>query len=256
MTKMKNHARLRLVSATGELVEPRRYAQSTSGRRSSHRMSPALSRSSEMTSDSPIKGLVDNAFRRYPIVVLHRDANADCSGTGSELRYARSDSMGNQYLPMGTLLSSNAGNLPLAADGYPWVMRTKAQEKERVHAIRRRKLQMLVDECGSQAELSQRLSGSSYRGLGDASYISRLLSGKPRAQGGKNLSGDIATEIENLMGKPLGWLSRDEGDPPLSVDADVWGQLEPGEQEAIQTTVHAMITGFLSSKKKTSRRAG
>jgi hypothetical protein len=257
-----DQARLRLtLFVDGELWVPRRYAQSTSGRQTSHRTTPLLSRSKLITSDSPKRPPVDSFFRMYPIVVPQRVANESCSAGDSELRKVRRAKcgsvsvMGKNHLPAGNVVSSQTGNLPAPPREYACRMPSKQHEKDRVSAIRRRKLRELVDECGSQAALAQKLSSSHLRVLGDTSYLSRALSGKSRANGGKNITGDTAAEIERIMGKSPGWMSRDDDEPPLSVEQSTWDQLDPSERDALQRTMHAMITGFLAGKQR-SRKTG
>ena len=251
-----DQARLRLATVDGIAVDPRKYAQSTSGRSDSHGTAPPLSRSSAITSDSPSCGFVDRALRRYPMVVLQRPANRVCSETESELRYARSDSIEQRYLPLGTVLSSTPGNLPRRHADYPWAMPSKAQENARLYGIRRRKLALLVSEVGTQSLLAQQLASSHLRVLSDVSYISRALSGKTRQEGGKNIGGDAAAEIERIMGKPPGWMSRDEGEPALLIDDTIWNQLTVAQREALTTTVNAMVQGFLPEHRRKSRKAG
>src|SRR5690606_24985410 len=109
---------LRIVGeAPGELLVPRRYAQSTSGRSSSQRTAPPLSRSKAMTSDSPKRPPVESFFLMYPSVVPHRAAKESCSAGFNDDRNARSDerrsllAMGPYSLPMGNLVSNRPGFL-------------------------------------------------------------------------------------------------------------------------------------------------
>lgn len=81
MTQETTHARLRLVFVDGKAVEPRRYAQSTSGRVSSHRTSPRDSRSMEIDKDSAQGREPYATFRKCPAVVEQRAAKASRSAT-------------------------------------------------------------------------------------------------------------------------------------------------------------------------------
>jgi hypothetical protein len=255
---MKNatQARLRLASLGGHVIdggkeEPRKYAQSTSGRRSSQRTTPRLSRSKAIASDSPKRPLVDSFLRMYPIEVPERLAKRCCSEGGRELTYSRSDSMGNYSLPPGTVPSSLTGNWPSSTAAYVADMRNRKAELEKLYAVRRRRLSQLVDEYGSQAELARTLSRSNLAVLANESYLSRLLSGKPRTEGGKNIGGDTAAEIERLTKKPTGWLSRENDDEliPL-VEAKVWNLLTSEEKLQLRGTMDAMITGFMADQRR------
>lgn len=129
------------------------------------------------------------------------------------------------------------------------------REKERIYAIRRRRLAELADELGGPAALARHLGKSPMPSLGNPSYVSRMLSGRPRAQGGKNITGDTAAEIERVTGKPPGWLSREsDEDGSLLVDYAVWDRLSPEQKQAIETTVRAMIAGFLGGDGDNERR--
>lgn len=254
----KHHPHLRLI-VDNLAPELRTYAQSTFGQMSSHRMRPPLSRSNAMAKASPKRPPFfarESFLRMYPIVVPQRRANSCCSGRDSELRYSRRDSMGNEYLPVGTTESSALGNCQSDGAGYVADMRRKSEQLRRIYEIRRRRLAQLVEEYGSQAELARVLAKSNLVVLGNESYLSRMLSGKPREEGGKNIGGDTAAEIERLTKKPPGWLSR-ESDDELSalVESSVWSMLTPEEKLQIRGTIDAMIAGFLSDQRR-RRKAG
>lgn len=257
----KSQARLRLAELGLVLIDcgtadPRRYAQSTSGRISSHRTRPPLSRSKAIASDSPNRPLVESFLRMYPMDVPHRAAKDFCSESGRELTYSRNDSMGDYTLPTGTAQSSHAGNWPFPGGGYVVEMGKKAEHLKALYAVRRRRLAQLVEEYGSQAELARALSQSNMAVLSNESYLSRLLSGKPPSEGGKNIGGDTAAEIERLTNKPAGWLSRESDDEPVAlVDVNVWNALTREEQLQLRSTIDAMIAGFMSNPKR-RRKAG
>lgn len=94
-TTKRNYATLLIVGRTGELLVPRRYAQSTSGFSSSHRTAPPDSRSIEIASAEPQGLCFPATFVRCPSVVLHRSANfwrsARDIGRRKVLRSMRSD---------------------------------------------------------------------------------------------------------------------------------------------------------------------
>lgn len=256
---MKNgnrQARLRLVWSDGEAVVPRTYAQSTSGRICSQRTSPPLSRSNAIASDSPNLPLVESFLRMYPSEVRQRFAKDCCSVRVRALRYSRSASMGNYSLPAGTVQSSDPGNWSLGPSAYVADMRNKKADLERLYAVRRQRLSQLVSEYGSQAELARALAKSNLAVLANESYLSRLLSGKPRSEGGKNIGGDTAAEIERLTKKPTGWLSRENDDElvPL-VEAKIWNVLTSDEKLQLRNTMDAMLAGFMADQRR-RRKAG
>jgi hypothetical protein len=135
-------------------------------------------------------------------------------------------------------------------------MRRKAEQLHRLYEIRRRRLAQLVEEYGSQAELARVLAKSNLAVLGNESYLSRMLSGKPREEGGKNIGGDTAAEIERLTKKPPGWLSRESDDDltPL-VESKIWAMLSPEEKLQLRGTIDTMIAGFLADPRR-RRKAG
>lgn len=187
----------------------------------------------------------------YPMEVPQRLAKRCCSESGRELTNSRSDSMGKYSLPTGTAPSSVTGNWPADAAAYVADMSNRKAELEKLYAVRRRRLSQLVDEYGSQAELARTLSRSNLAVLANESYLSRLLSGKPRADGGKNIGGDTAAEIERLTKKPTGWLSRESDDElvPL-VETKVWNLLTPEEKLQLRATMDAMINGFMADQRR------
>lgn len=234
------HARLRLASVDGVAArEPRKYAQSTSGRMDSQVTSPPDSRSIDMTSDSPSRGRVESALRKYPIVVPQRLANFACSSVDRDPRYVRSSSI-SQALPMGNILSIPLGHLPVGNSLYPVDMD--------VQVIRRKRLQQLVQEYGTQTALADKLEI-------EQNYISRALSGK------KRIMEDFATKVELATGKPAGWMSRIEkpaADWPFDFDRRHWDGLPEEERQSLERNFMRMVLGAEAEQnlKKVRRRAG
>jgi len=107
----------KVVDASGRKVRLRKYAQSTSGRTSSHLTAPELSRSNAITSSGPNFWPFEIPFRMYPTEVPHRAAKDSCPDESSEFRYRRSASIDNN-LPASKFLSIPVGKLLPGKDGY------------------------------------------------------------------------------------------------------------------------------------------
>ena len=245
-----SQARLRVVESDGSEREPRRYSQSTSGRIDSHGIAPPLSRSSEITSPSPSFCLMDNALRKYPIVVPQRSANEACSSTESELRNERSSSM-NEQLPTGNVLSIPRGNLPVGNNDYPVAM----EGDEKILLTRQRRLMTLVKEVGGFADLARLIDkGAGPQSFRDPSYINRAA--KP-GRHTKKITGDMARAIEKAAGKPPGWLDQAEDarpDWPFSFPKDWYYELESDEQKLINDALELQIQGIRFSPKLKKRK--
>lgn len=75
-----------------------------------------------------------------------------------------------------------------------------------IEEIRRIRLQMLVDEAGSQAALN-RLTG---RGDRDSTYSQILRQSKSSSTEKRKVMGsDMARMLEKALGKPVGWMDND-----------------------------------------------
>lgn len=92
-----------------------KYCQSTSGRKSSQRISPLDSRSIFIQRLSPSRCLIDAAFLKYPIDVPQRVQKSLCSSCLSAFRYLINLSMRPYYqivicfaIPFGVLLFGNS----------------------------------------------------------------------------------------------------------------------------------------------------
>ena len=198
MKSRSTHARFRVIEggrSPRTLLEPRKYAQSTSGRKSSHRTTPADSRSISMAKDSRMDCFTEIALRKYPTEVLQRPANALCADGSSELRYKRSVFTG------GVLLGSNDLSIPdapgpAAAGSYPSGVDISTVRKNRLR-------ELLASEFGgSQTELANHMDV-------EQNYISKLL--------GKGAFGEkAARRIERDCSKPIGWLDSSERTAPAS----------------------------------------
>jgi hypothetical protein len=229
----KNQARLRLAWTNPDLAdEPRRYAQSTSGRMDSTGTSPPLSRSSAMAVDSAIRSFVESALRRYPTVVPQRAAYECWASRSRELRYLRSgegDSIG-RTLPYGKEIAIPFGHLPVAAYSY--------DESMSLSDTRRRRLRLLIGQAGSQKALSEMC------GFQSDNYISQLL--KP----GKSFGEKAARRIEKGARKPEKWLDSDEetdsSPPPIwpfGFDRTLWDRLPPSRQRSLEDSFLTLVLG-------------
>jgi hypothetical protein len=225
MNRNRDHPVLRLVV---DNEEPRKYAQSMSGRSRSQRTAPELSRSRATTSASPKSCSADIALRRYPMVVPQRLAYRDCSDCESDLRNERSSEYRSSItaiLPMGNNRSIPAGHLPAGKPQYADVVD--------LQATRRKRLQMLVDEYGTQTALADKL------GL-TPNYISRALKGT------KKIGEDWACKVEQATGKPHGWLSQSDDARqswPFDFDRKHWDNLPEDERRQLSRNFTRLVMG-------------
>lgn len=229
MEKRQPHLRL-VVNRDALFDEPRKYAQSTSGRISSTKTAPALSRSSAIAVDSAIRSFLEMAFRRYPTDVLQRCAKSTWDSRSSELRYSRSDSM-----TRGVLLFSNSLAIPIVHSPSG----TDSYNAEMVDypSIRRRRLRELIAEYGSQQALADLLDVQQ-------NYVSRLLN--PKYSFGEK----TARNIEQKTRKPLKWLD-DEAQAqttrsdewPFSFDKSLWDRLSPQQKREIEASFTRQVLG-------------
>jgi hypothetical protein len=224
-----NQALLRLLVAGKDFAgEPRRYAQSTSGRTSSTGTAPPLSRSSAIAVDSAIRSFVDSAFRRYPSVVPQREAYDSCFSRESELRYVRKESID------GVLPDSNVLAIPSV---HSIDFKASYDERMLIRDIRKRRLQQLVEAFGGQTALAKELGV-------EQNYISKLL--RPGTPFGEK----AATRIEHGARKPDGWLSVESGldEPrplewPFSFNRELWYRLPPEQRQEIENSIYRQILG-------------
>lgn len=226
-------------------ADPRRCAQSTSGNISSQDTTPCDSLSMAMTSRSPKRDLFERAFRRYPMVVPQRFANASCSDVDRELRYSRKLSMA-ATLPRGNLLSTPAGHLPRGIRGY--------HDPVDIKAIRRKRLQQLID-----LNFGKRQHAFADAVERSPNYISRIASGK------KGIGEDVARDIEIKLELPRGWLDRDDSNQPVTlrvkyrwpfrIDAARFQRLRPTQKKMVEEVVERMIAGFEASHSVRPRKS-
>jgi hypothetical protein len=250
------HLRLVIVNE-----EPRKYAQSTSGRVSSTGTAPPLSLASEIASPSRMRSLVDKTLRRYPIVVPQRSAKDDCSSISSELRYMRNDSMA-QTVPLGTFKSIPVGHLPSGIARYAGAVGAKSQKE--IFEIRRGRLRHLVGEFGKGVnvafakEVENRASShptlaDDLTAFMDASYVGRALKGT------KNVGEEPSHALEVIFEKPSEWMSSLDPRPvgwPFKFSRDLWDSLDPEQREKAEEQLFLYVTGVhtVSEEKKRARR--
>jgi hypothetical protein len=147
MGKRDQLANLRVVGPRGDLLLPRRYAQSTSGRMDSTGTSPSLSRSNAIAVDSAIRCLAEIALRRYPTVVPQRVAYDSCSTGESELRYVRRRSAFTGSSDMReTLPYGKACAIPFSHSLSPVGFYDASMAKSDQAETRRRRLQLLIEQ--------------------------------------------------------------------------------------------------------------
>lgn len=248
MQKWNRHPHLRLVV---DNREPRKYAQSTSGRVSSTGTAPELSRSSEMANDSRMRSLVESTLRRYPTDVPQRLAKPSCTSVSSELRYVRSDSM-PRSLPLGNILSIPDGQLPRGKDLYNGRM-----DKDQIRTANF--LRILREQYRNSPKAFEIATGYS------ANMVSQIKTGK------KVVGEDRAVTLEKAMKLETGTLERpnaaDIASPrstqprvswPLSVPLADFEALNPRLQRELDEAFTRMVVGAQSqdllSKQKTRRR--
>lgn len=252
-----------VVSKSGTLDVPRRYAQSTSGRSDSTGTRPPLSRSSAITSLSPNLACTEIPLRRYPIVVPQRAAYSSCSVGSREFRYARSSSM-SADLPEGKVKSIPTDHLPTGNRRYA-VQVANPDIQADLYAVRRERLRELVREVGDGKQtnlahaVAQKLElhpelADSLRSFTDATYISRALKGRRGQNGGKNIGEAPAAALEKLFQKPPGWMSRQtvgrEQPWPFSFSRALWDQLDSEEKKEAERHLRVYLSGLVSSRQR------
>ncbi|HYC01582.1 MAG TPA: hypothetical protein VEC57_20795 [Candidatus Limnocylindrales bacterium] len=134
------------------------------------------------------------------------------------MRYERSSSIG-LTLPLGKAMSIPQGNLPWSKDAYHCRMEND------LAAIRRKKLELLIEQAGSAVALAERVTAARAPGAAplSESYVSRMRKGI------KPISGDMATELEAVMGKMPGWMSNPNTENDDSKGQKYWPFSVPPE---------------------------
>lgn len=141
---------------------------------------------------------------------------------------------------MGNILSIPLGHLPPGNSLY-------AHEMD-VQETRRKRLQQLVDEYGTQTALADKL------GI-EQNYISRALRGR------KRIMEDFAAKVEQATNKPPGWMSRPDkpaGDWPFDFDRRHWDNLPQEERQDLERSFMRMVLGAEAEQamKRGKRRTG
>lgn len=228
-----SHLRL-VVNRDALFEEPRKYAQSTSGRTSSTGTEPPLSRSRAMAMDSPMRCLMDNAFLKYPMEVPQRRAKLDWVLGSRPLRYSRSDSIPDS-LPAGKLVSIPAGKIPDSKGRYPSGMDIDALRTANF-------LRILREEYGDSPSKLEAKTGYS------ANMVSQIKTGK------KAVKDKLARKLEDLMKlEPMALDQRHarEQQPskqnapawPLSVPLRDFESLSPRARNEIDEAFRRMVIG-------------
>lgn len=205
---------LATVDGLAVTADPRRYAQSTSGRNTSQRMTPPLSRSISTTSDSRMRSPVEITLRKYPTVVLQRAAKSSCSDRSSELRYDRSTSDADAsgaidvgVLPISKIQSIPCGNLPNGMRGYDAAMEDPKKLNKRLSDLRFKNFAELLQRqySDSPTEFCSRT------GYNSPTTVSQLKTRK------KSFGADQAREMEVWAGLERYELEKEDGGRPFRV---------------------------------------
>ncbi len=268
INKNKGQALFSLATLDGIPVEPRTYAQSTSGRTFPQGTAPPLSRSIEMASDSPMRCPFETALRKYPTEVPQRRAKSSWAARSKELRYDRMTSM-PEALPKGNVQSIPAGHLPVGNRRYAVLMADPDLQSE-LYAHRRLRLAELAAVYGTHVKLAAAITAladrhpdlvENLKSFTDPSYISRALKGPTRIEngktvgmkGGKNIGEEPAAALEVIFSKPEGWMSDREPRKktwPFAFSRALWEQLNFNEKEDAERQFMIYINGLLGTRKK------
>lgn len=261
-----HQARLSVVTADGDLAEPRRYAQSTSGRKTSQRMCPPLSRSISTTSDSRMRSPVDITLRRYPTVVLQRPAKDSCSARSSELRYERSisdavtsDAIGSGVLPNSKIQSIPFGNLPNGMPGYDAGMEDPKKLNKHLGQLRFKNFsELLHRQYGDSPTVF-----CSRTGYNSATTVSQLKTRK------KSFGADLARELEMWAGLDRYELEKEDmtrpfraggtslKDWPFTISPEQFLSLQGKTRREIDDTLTRLVIGAQAQEViNKPRRAG
>jgi hypothetical protein len=185
---------LRLIVNREDFFEvPRRYGQSTSGRSDSHVTTPADSRSISTARDSPHGRRPYATLRKWPNVVRHLFAKADCSSDESVLR----NSLSSMETYHHTVIEKAT---PFREFTGQCVRRDNpSMDIKELPSIRRANLRRFVDARleGNLSELARRYRPDNPR----PSFFSDLLRGK------KNFGEKLAYELEICLELKIGQLS-------------------------------------------------
>lgn len=248
----KDHALLRTSSGNVVEVEFRRTAQSTSGRRGSHRTSPPLSRSMLMTTRSRMSSPTDIALCKYPSVVPHRTAQAlRASASGSEDRNdlsASNSGAGNLssglgmmagVLPTGKMKSIPSGKERGEIEGYDARMPIDLDE------VRTRNfLRILFRDYGGSPSRFEQETGYS------ANMVSQIKTGKKkvgdklaRALERDHLRVPVGTLDKTSDVEPLKKAQPAAADWPFTVSRSEFESLNPKLQREIDETLTRLVLG-------------
>lgn len=247
---------------------PRRYDQSASGSKLSFFTLPREKCSNLSTSDSlnslpSSRAEGESILRMYPSCTPQDLAKSRFPAAESERKYDLSCSM-DLLLPTGNQKASPAlipkGNLPFGKRGYASGMDPKICE------IRRKRLKLLVAQLGTGGQTKAAGLIAERRGAEiTPSYVNRMLMPMGK-RGRKNISGDMATDIEKVFGKPHGWLSIDPADEsrtgriladqpvpkdwPFTIPPAAIGNLEAEKLSEIDRVVTQMVVDALLDQQK------
>lgn len=197
---------------TGRYRLPRRYDQSTLGSKDARGTLPfeKCSNFSTKASENIFPSRLadgDSILRMYCSLTPQSAANCLFPSADKERRYDLSASMQSLF-PVGNKNASPAlipaGNLLKGKHDYAGRMKPK------VYETRRKRLKLLVDALGTGGQTRAAGLIAETRGTDiGPSYVNRMLMEKGK-KGRKNISTDMAAEIEKAFGRPQGWLSVDE----------------------------------------------
>lgn len=115
--------------------------------------------------------------------------------------------------------------------------------QRKIRETRLRRLQQLIDEFGSAAEVARRSETS-------AAYLSQLLTRVKTAKGAtRGMGDDVAAALERGCGKPPGWMDTEEG-PQAEAAAS-----NPAAQHILQLLAQITFQDFLEISADLERRA-
>ena len=110
-----------------------------------------------------------------------------------------------------------------------------------IHEVRRRQLQKLVDKFGSQTAVAE-LAGR------QQDYLSRILSGKPAKEGGRNMGEKIARAMEGKIGLPHMYFDDPDAEPDGRAGGSLQEQLNalpPQQRREIEARFKEILELFL-----------
>lgn len=209
--KNKGQALFRLVTVDGIPVEPRKKAQSTSGRITSHGTSPLDSRSINIASDSRHRRVPYATLRKWPSVVSHLSAKPSASESERVFK-KESRSMTHYHQTV-------IGRQSPFGEFTKWCpsndnKRMVSEEDLALRRLRIKNLSRFLEREGiSQSELARRYAD--YRSKSGEkpikpSFFSDLLREK------KSFGEKLATGLERTVGLKKGQLS--EENSPLEME--------------------------------------